>query len=232
MLPAIPEPTSVDLERAHVLAQSVVEWAGTCEDVAELDDARARVAAIGTYLRRRDTQAAKALATAERRLEVRIGELIGEAEPIAGPGRGKPSSVDDGLTRNQRHQTRKIAQHKDLPEVQDAIEGGESKAEVLRRIKAAERAKAEQELDDDIAEWAATIPEPTDPEGDKHRAEVWRGLMAAVDGSRALAKFTPAEINDAIDSHPFEHVREQMAADLIEAVTTTARYTEVATRWT
>ncbi len=224
---AIPDPSSVDLERAHGLAQSVIEWAGSCEDVSELEDARAKVAAIETYLRKRDAQAAAALAAADRKLEARIGDLIGE--PVV----GSHSSADEGgtLTKDQRHQFRQIAQHQDVPEVAAAIDKGESRSSVLGKIKAHKQKKAEKALDDEIAEWAESIPEPTDPEGDKHRSLVWGALMAARDGAQQLAKYTPAEVSDAIKSHPFAHVSPQMAADLIEAVDTIAAYKEVADAW-
>lgn len=226
---AIPDPQSVDLERAHGLAQSVIEWAGSCEDVAELEDARAKVAAIETYLRKRDAQAAAALAAADRKLEARIGDLLGDAHPAGADLRG--SAANDPLTKDQRHEFRQIAQHQDIPEVADAIEKGESRASVLGKIKAHKQKKAEKALDDDIAEWAESIPAPTDPDGDKHRSLVWGALMAARDGAKQLAKYSPAEVSAAIESHPFAHVSPQMAADLIEAVDTIATYKEVADAW-
>ncbi len=51
-----------------------------------------------------------------RRLEVRIGELSGPAEPVAGPGRGKASVANDGLSRDERHDFRQMAAHPEVVE--------------------------------------------------------------------------------------------------------------------
>lgn len=132
---AIPEPQSVDLERAHNLAQQITEWAGTTESIPELEDARARVAAIEVYIRKRDAQAAAALAAADRRLEVRIGELLGNRQGERTDL--SPASEKSQIPRQQAHQFRQMAEHKEDPEVADAIENGASRSEVLRRIDAA-----------------------------------------------------------------------------------------------
>lgn len=91
---AIPDPSAVDLDRARELASAIVVWAEECDDLTALEDARAKVAAIETYLRRRGEAVAAEIATADRRLEVRIGALLGPA-PGAGPGRGKTSVAPD-----------------------------------------------------------------------------------------------------------------------------------------
>ena len=226
---AIPEPGTVDLDRARDLAASVVAWAEQCDDITELEEARAKVAAIETYLRRRGEAVAAEIATADRKLEVRIGALLGPAKV----GRPETSVATDGsLSQDNRHEFRKMAEHQDVPEVADAINNGASRREVLTRIKTHRQRQADQAITDEIAEWADTLPAPTDPEGDKHRSAVWSALIAAVGGARALAKFSPAEIAAAIRSHPFEHVAEQMAADLTETVTTVAAYQETAAEWT
>jgi hypothetical protein len=46
--------------------------------------------------------------------EVRIGELLGPTTAEPGPGRGKPSRMNDGLVRNERHAFRLLAAHQDL----------------------------------------------------------------------------------------------------------------------
>lgn len=51
-----------------------------------------------------------------RRLEARIGELLPKAEPTPGPGRGKASVMDDGLSRDQRHEFRQMAAHPEIVE--------------------------------------------------------------------------------------------------------------------
>jgi hypothetical protein len=171
---AIPEPQSVDLERAHNLAQQITEWAGTTESIPELEDARARVAAIEVYIRKRDTQAAAALAAADRRLEVRIGELLGAAKP--GPPESSLAS-EDSLTPNQRNQFRQMAEHQEHPDVADAIENGASRSEVLRRIDAAK----------------GKHPAPSPP---KSRASI--AAKVEVAKSMAAEGYTSRQIGEAI----------------------------------
>lgn len=133
---AVPDPTSVDLDRVKDLADSVIAWSATCEDLSALADARARVAAIETYCQHRSHDAAADLARADRLLEVRIGELIEKRPP--GPPASSSSANDDlPFSRQQAHQFRKMAEHKEEPEVAAAIEEGRSRSEVLRRIDAA-----------------------------------------------------------------------------------------------
>lgn len=229
---AIPDPASVDLDRARDLASSIVTWAEECDDLTALEDARAKVAAIETYLRRRGEAVAAEIATADRKLEVRIATVMGP-HPGHGPGRaGVNDSARGTIPPNRLHEFRQMAEHQDVPEVADAINNGASRREVLGRIKTHRQREADQALTDEIDEWAATLPKPTDPEGDKHRSAVWSALMAAVGGARSLAKFTPDEIAAAIHSHPFPHVSEQMAADLAETIEIVTAYQEVAGQWT
>ncbi|HET6963631.1 MAG TPA: helix-turn-helix domain-containing protein [Acidimicrobiales bacterium] len=48
--------------------------------------------------------------------EVRIGQLLGPPQPEAGPGRGKPSTTTDGLSRDERHDFRKMAAEPEVVE--------------------------------------------------------------------------------------------------------------------
>lgn len=56
------------------------------------------------------------LSAAMRRLEVRIGQLLPKAAPTPGPGRGKASVMDDGLSRDQRHEFRQMASAPEIVE--------------------------------------------------------------------------------------------------------------------
>ena len=226
---AIPDPATVDLDRARDLAAAVVAWAEECDDLAALEDARAKVAAIETSLRRRGEAVAAEIATADRKLEMRIAAVHGPAQ--VGGDRKSPqikSRASDLIPKQRLHEFRKMLDHEDVPEVADAINNGASRREVLRRID-------QHHLDAELAEqdeWAANLPKPTDPQGDRHRAAVRGALMGAADAARTLAKYTPTDVQQALDSEPYRHVAEQAAADLIEAVTTLANYQETAERWT
>lgn len=134
-LPAIPEPTS--LVQVQNLTTSIETWAASCESVAELKDAGNKLAAIDEYLARTSTDGRAQLAATMRRLEVRIGQLLGPAEPTAGPGRGKPSTATDGLSRDQRSEFRRIAEQADVVEAviaESTDEAPASRRQVLAAI--------------------------------------------------------------------------------------------------
>jgi N6-adenosine-specific RNA methylase IME4 len=129
----MPEPATVESAQAATLAARVVCWADTIDDVAALDDARARLAAIEQYLKRRDGCVAAELARATRMVEVRIGQVLGPAEL----GRNQHSEdlfaiKSSDMPHRVRHDFRMMAAHADDPAVADAIEKGASRAEVLR----------------------------------------------------------------------------------------------------
>lgn len=224
---AIPDPATVDLDRARDLAAAVVAWAEECDDLTALEDARAKVAAIETYLRRRGEAVAAEIAAADRRLEVRIGALLGPAPTPGRPSAGAETSAHGHLPRQRASEFRQMAEHQDVPAVADAIGNGASRREVLSRIRDHKQRQADDALADEIDGWADTLPEQTDPVGDRLRSDVWSALMGAADAARNLAKFAPEVVADAIGSHPFPHVAEQMTADLTEAVDTFAAYQEV-----
>jgi len=81
----------------------------------ELRDAGHKLEAIRTYLARTSIEGQARVSASERRLEVLIGELLGPAS-MAGPGRGKPSFANDGLTRNERSDFRSMAENADVVE--------------------------------------------------------------------------------------------------------------------
>lgn len=59
---------------------SVEQWAADCDSIAALKDAGNKLAAIGEYLQRTSVEGRARVAAAMRRLEVRIGELLGPAQ--------------------------------------------------------------------------------------------------------------------------------------------------------
>lgn len=123
------EPSSI----AVVFDQcSAIEaWAETCESVADLHAAAAKLSAVDAYLTRTSIEGRGLVARSMRRLEFRIGNLLGPAEPVAGPGRGKPSTTTDGLSRDQRSDFRQMAEHPDV--VEDVIAGSTDDAPASRR---------------------------------------------------------------------------------------------------
>lgn len=161
---AIPDPATVDLDRARDLAASVVAWAEECDDLAALEDARAKVAAIETYLRRRGEAVAAEIAAADRRLEVRIGSLLGPSAGHGGARQPGPSPHAD-LPRQRANEFRRIAEHQDDPAVAAAINNGASRRQVLEEVA---RIRADRQA---IRDLNALAPDDYDHEADVARME-------------------------------------------------------------
>jgi hypothetical protein len=103
----------------------------------EVNEIRAQASAIERYAKaiKLSTEAIGAAQTIARRAEVRIGQLSGPRQP---GGRGKPSLAKDGLSRDQRHQNRILAEN--APTVEEVLgdlapEGKATRAAVLRAVK-------------------------------------------------------------------------------------------------
>lgn len=178
----IPEPEALDLASVPALAGAIIAEAAEVEDIPTLEEMRARTAAISVYLSRKNKNAAKAMNAADLALKVRIGELLGPAEPTPGPGRGNKASpagdgLSPGLSRRQVYKFRQMAEHKDVPEVAEAIKNGESQNEVIRRIEAAK----------------ANNPPPSPPQS---RASI--AAKVEVAKSMAAEGYTSRQIGEAI----------------------------------
>jgi len=115
------EPSS--LVQVESTCVGIEEWAAACDSVPELRDAGNKLSAIDQYLAKTTKEGRSRVAAAQRRLEVRIGQLIGPAPDPSESRRSDldPSSTNDGsdLTRNERHEFRRMADHEDV--VEDAI---------------------------------------------------------------------------------------------------------------
>lgn len=202
---ALPDPKTVDLAQAADLAKSIVAWADTTTDLDALAEAQAKLQAIEAYLRKRNDQAAKQIAKADRRLEVRIGQLLA---PPAVPGTksaGQSATVHGqtppAIPRQRASEFRKMAAHAEEPAVEQAIEAGESRAEVLRRTKpttAPKVAPASRVLERQPMDPLATIAAVAEHyDGRKLSADEYHALKAAlvplVDYLKSQAPPKPAE---------------------------------------
>lgn len=141
------QPTS--LVAVNDQCEHVERWAARCESIPEIQDAGHKLAAIDQYLAKTSTEGRARVAAAIRRLEVRIGELLGPAEPGGGDHGNqhspRPSVATDGLTPDQRSDFRKLAANPDV--VDDVInestdEAPASRRKILGRIKAKSEERA------------------------------------------------------------------------------------------
>lgn len=195
----IPEPETLDLASVPALAGAIIAEAAEVEDIPTLEEMRARTAAITAYLGRKNKDAAKAMNAADLALKIRIGELLGPAEH---GGDRKSDQVprggldpSPGISRRQVHKFRKMAEHKDVPEVAEAIENGESQNEVMRRIEAA----------------IANNPLPADPSSNSRAA-----VEARVTKARKMASegYTSHQISEAIGVKHFSHFKSKHGIDV------------------
>ncbi len=116
---AVHEPPGV--VAVHDQCDAIEQWAAECQSVPELRDAGNRLAAIDEYLQRTTTEGRSRVAAAMRRLEVRIGELLGPAT-VGTNQHSEPLVATNGsdLSRIQRHEFREMAAHPEV--VEEVIE--------------------------------------------------------------------------------------------------------------
>lgn len=176
---AIPEPTAL-VQSPDALCSQVEAWADTVDSVDQLNDAKARMQAIDTYLARTSTTGRQRVAATLRRLEVRIGQLLG---PPPGPGTRtdkEPASANAGLHRNQANDFRKMAEHAD--EVEDVIASSTDDDPSSRR-------KVMSAIGNGIP------AKETPPE----REELFKALRAIGDMERALKPIDPLRAASGAD---------------------------------
>lgn len=183
---AVREPSS--LVEVDDQCAAVEAWAERCDSIPELRDASNRLAAIREYVERTSMEGRARVEAAMRRLEVRIGALLGPAKP--GP-RQSSIATEDSLSPDQRHEFRKMAEHPGVVDevIADSDDASPpSRRKVMERVrqiaerqqkKADAKAKARAETD---AAFAPFRPENWGPEEQAADAELvrQRGALARV----------------------------------------------------
>lgn len=109
----------------------IERWVSECDSVPELRDGGHQLAAIQTYLERTSTAGRARVAAAQRRVEVRIGELLGPAEH-GGDRHGEQVPRDElAIPANRRTEFRQMAEHPEV--VEDEIAKSTDEAPASRR---------------------------------------------------------------------------------------------------
>lgn len=112
----------------------VEAWAANCDSIPQIQDAKNRLGAIDEYLARTTKEGRARVAAAMRRLEVRIGELLGPPEP------GKRTDLQEPVGRDQqvpemdrktKHDFRQMAANPDV--VEQTIEASDDDNPASRR---------------------------------------------------------------------------------------------------
>lgn len=167
--------------------RSLDVWSETCDSIPELKDAAAKLTAIGAYLARIDSEGRAKVAASHLRIERRIGELLG---PAKRGGDRRSGQVDrdplaDALSKEQRRDFRKLADH---PEVVEAViddSDDETPASRRRALDEINRTKHQP---------------PAEPTPDEIRSRT--AVLAAKELHKAhqfFAMFTPQQIHDLND---------------------------------
>ncbi len=105
------EPTS--LVAVNDQCAAVEQWAEQCDSIPELQDAANRLAAIDEYLGRTSIEGRGRVAAAMRRLEVRIGKLLGPpmTPQEAGAMRGRDRDHDLAIDNHTKADLRRMAEN-------------------------------------------------------------------------------------------------------------------------
>lgn len=121
------------------------------DDVAEVYDAKAKLSAIDAYLGQKSKDGKARLNATMRRLEVRIGELLGATSQGARNDLGQElSGATESLplSKDERREFRQMAENKEIVETVVSISTDNepaSRRKVLRAIQEAERKKKKEE---------------------------------------------------------------------------------------
>lgn len=111
----------------------VRRWLREVEDIEAAEEGRRRLSAWQAYVTKREQR--RELAAAARWCEVRIGELLPDAQSTMKAGKHHPSPASEGsIPKDDRHKFRLLAAHKTL--VAKLIDGGQvSRGQLLKAIR-------------------------------------------------------------------------------------------------
>lgn len=115
---SIPRPSAgIDV---HGICQQIESWSESCTDIGEMHEVKAKLSAIDQYIAQTSTEGRAAVSATVRRLEVRIGVVLGEAKPGNPTGAnqhgGTSAAPDVPLTKHERSEFRKMADAADVVE--------------------------------------------------------------------------------------------------------------------
>lgn len=142
------EPTS--LVAVEDQCARIETWAETCDNVAELRDAMNKCSAISEYLRLTSTEGCARVEAAKRRLEVRIGLLLGPPRTPTETGRGtqrRDSEIE--IPEHQHSSFRAMAADPDEVEAVIAASTDQnppSRRKVMDAIKAKRKPPSEEDV--------------------------------------------------------------------------------------
>ena len=159
-LPAAPAiPTSPSPAQVDATCEAIETWAQECDDIPTIKETADRLAAVDAYLARTSTEGRNRVAAAQRRLEVRIGQLL-MLKPWAKGGRGKLSDATEGLSADERTDFRAMGEDSDT--VEEVIASSSDEKSASRR-KVVKEIKAKKVTTKKAATKMTTKPKPKTP---------------------------------------------------------------------
>lgn len=176
------DPQQLEVDQLRELAQQIVAWADSIEDVTVVRDAAAKWAAITEYVKRKSLDGVAEAEGALRRLEVRIGRLNERR------GAGRPPAncphTDNSVPRQRAAEFEVMAKNADV--VEDVIAASTDAnppsrrrvlGEITRRQFQAETSEIRERWETIRPKFEAAVAElPPDPdEGDWLVTFVYRG---------------------------------------------------------
>lgn len=138
----------------HGICQQIETWATDTTDIGELHEAKAKLSAIDSYIAQTSIEGRSTVSATIRRLEVRIGEVIGAGSRGGDRGNqhtgGKSTATDLPLSKDERSDFRNMAANADV--VEDVIADSTDEQPASRR-----------KVLDEIRHRNQPDPEPTSP---------------------------------------------------------------------
>lgn len=152
-LPALPSAQNVTPAELTAYGEQIVAWAEQSDDVAEVRESASKWAAITEYVRRTSKEGIADAEAVLRRLEVRVGQLLGPASQTW-PGNG--SDATEALpSADARHDLRDMAEHAEIVEqviAESTDDSPPSRRKVIAAIRDHKQRHVESAMDAELAE--------------------------------------------------------------------------------
>ena len=225
--PVIPAPTAItSREQIATMGASLSAWAQEANDASEVRDAAARWSAITAYVRRTSKEGIAEAEAVLRRLEVRVGQLLGPA--VVGTNQhseGTLASVPSEISRQERIRLRDLAQHADIVETVIAESTDANPPSQIKVLKAISASKQRNEVAED-QKWAAELREAApqyDAQLDIKRQKISLALRTMLNSIESFTH-SPADVawmlSSAIDHVRIDLIRRlESASEALTAIT-------------
>lgn len=162
MLLSIPQPSQ--LVDVLTMCQSIESQLPYVDDIAVLKDGAAKLRAIDEYVALTNSEGRQAISSTVRRIEMRVGEVLGEATRYHGNQYDERDSIsNESLNKDERHLFRQMAANPEIVE-QEIAKGTDERPTTRRQILSAIR-EAHKRQDEAMTEELAQrgIVPITDP---------------------------------------------------------------------